>query len=639
MKTVVIFLLTILTANLFAQEDAYKSTLLSLCDVLLTTQINDLTDPNYGAMICPSTNPDDHPLHSRAAESVYPLAIAWKLTGNVKYRDAAIKLGNWLTTIQENSGEKAGGWSEIWPDPEQKGWFGTTTDQLISMAGAFPILKPFLKVSEIEKWNSSMHKAAEYVMVNFPIKSNINYNPTGAATLVLAYKNIDNPEESWLLKADSLMRIYTLKSIDRQNMLTGEGKGVDGGYNMAQSIGFIALYAILKNDSRIKQIAADLLKENELFVYPNGSVDNSWGTRSYKWSYESGTKTAPGVYFSFALLADMNPKFGAAGLKCLEYLNQKCTRDGWIVYGPHAKNHESSSPPCNYSTFARAQSIALAIEYGSIAKTNASFSATEQNWYKFFPDINVAVVRTKKIMATVSAYGEIRRYSRASVCRGGSISNLWYDGFGDNGYLQSASTASYSRIEKMHMPNENDLLPLTPRIEFNSDTSWFSNIFEANAEMEVQKHQDHFSVLTKGIMQSGNGRKSKVNFSLINSFYDSYLTKEYTVEGSLQEFRIIEPIVNDPGTKFILENDSTVLIKTALSNVEWELKIISSTVPVKLALGTDSNKYWCPFPAVEAYSVIIKFNTVSEAAQTIIIYLGEKDKLVSPKKKPEELTN
>jgi len=622
LKSAFLFLLIVSSANLYAQKDPYKITLLSLCDALLTTQINEPSDPNFGALVCPSSNPDNHPIHSRAAEAMYPFAIAYKLTGNVQYREAAIRSGNWLITIQETSGKKAGGWSENWPDPGQKGWFGTTTDQLISMAGAYPILKPFLSAGEIEKWNRAMENAADFIVVNFPIGGNINYNATGAATLLFTHKIADRPRQTWLVKADSLMT-NTLNNIDPQNFLVGEGNGVDEGYNIAQSIGYIALYAILKNDLRIKQIATDLLKVHDLFVYPNGSVDNSWGTRSFKWNYESGTKTAPGVYFSFALLSDMDPGFRAAGLKCLEYLNSRSIHNGWIGYGPHASNHTTSSPPCNYSTFARAQSIALAIEYGAKAK-NKTFPAQERNWYKFFPDIKVAVIRTNKIMATVSAYGEISRYPRESVCRGGSITNLWYDGFGENGFLQSSSSSSYNRIESIHMPIEKSLLPLTPRIEFTNDTSYYSNIFEASATMSVLKESDNIKVITTGSMQTIRGVKSNVNFSLTNRFYDSYLTKEITVGGESQQYRIVEPIVKDTGTTFHLENDSTVIIKTTSSNTEWELKIISSGLPCKITLGTDADKYWSPFPGVEAYPIIISFCTVSDAPQTLKIFLGKK---------------
>lgn len=137
LRQTIVLLLSVLSFNLFAQKEPYKSTLLTLYNTLITTQINNPADLNFGALVCPSSNPDDHPLHSRSAEAVYPFAVAWKLTGDIKYRDAAIKLGNWLIKLQETTGQKTGGWSEAWPDPEQKGWFGTTTDQLISLAGLF----------------------------------------------------------------------------------------------------------------------------------------------------------------------------------------------------------------------------------------------------------------------------------------------------------------------------------------------------------------------------------------------------------------------------------------------------------------------------------------------------------------------
>jgi hypothetical protein len=625
LKPILLFLILISSGNLFAQKDAYQATLQSLCDVLLTTQINTPDDPNFGALVCPSLNPENHPVHSRAAEAMYPFAIAYKLSKKPEYRDAAIKLGNWLIKIQQTSGKHAGGWSESWPDPEQKGWHGTTTDQLISMAGAYSIVKPWLSKAEIEKWNHSMSLGADYIVATFPI-GNVNYNPTGAATLLYTYQVSNKPKQRWLIKADSLMHTSTLNFITRDNFLSGEGKGVDEGYNIAQSIGYIALYGILKGDLKIKQIAADLLKKHALFVYPNGSIDNSWGTRSFKWNYESGTKTAPGVYFSFALLADMDPEFAATGLKCLDYLNTQAMEGGWIGYGPHASDHASSSPPCNYSTFARAQSIALAIDYGPKTKTLVKPVSTvkENSWYQFFPDIKVALVRTANMMATVAAYGEIGRYPRESVCRGGSVTNLWYDGFGATGFLQSSSSSAYQRIEDLHMPIEKDLMPLTPRIGFMSDSTYYSNVFEADVSMNVSKEADYVKVVATGYMRNKGGVKSNSSYNLTHQFYDSYLTKELTVSGDSQMYSLIEPIVKDKGTTFYLKNDSTVVIKTVGSNSEWELKVIGSTVPYKITLGVDADKYWSPFPGVNAYPIVISFSTVSAVSQTIKIFLGKK---------------
>lgn len=64
--------------------------LLQLCDHLISAQITDRADPDYGGLRCPSSNPEPHPVHSRAAEAVYPLAVAYQITGDERYRDAAI---------------------------------------------------------------------------------------------------------------------------------------------------------------------------------------------------------------------------------------------------------------------------------------------------------------------------------------------------------------------------------------------------------------------------------------------------------------------------------------------------------------------------------------------------------------------
>ncbi|HXK16873.1 MAG TPA: hypothetical protein VNG33_03630, partial [Polyangiaceae bacterium] len=81
-------------------QATYLAALYGLVDLLLTTQITDKSDKNYGALVSPSTNPDNHALHSRAAEAVYPLAVAYKHSQDQKYVKAALPLGDWLISLQ-----------------------------------------------------------------------------------------------------------------------------------------------------------------------------------------------------------------------------------------------------------------------------------------------------------------------------------------------------------------------------------------------------------------------------------------------------------------------------------------------------------------------------------------------------------
>jgi hypothetical protein len=78
---------------------------------------------------------------------------------------------------------------------------------------------------------------------------------------------------------------------------------------------------------------------------------------------------------------------------------------------------------------------ATAVELGSVASAVAPIPADMTGWFKYFPTLNTGVVRTSDIMATVTAYGSIATYPRESVVRGGSISALWFAGYGPTGFL------------------------------------------------------------------------------------------------------------------------------------------------------------------------------------------------------------
>src|SRR5690606_9850249 len=134
-----------------------EALLLRLCDRLMSVQITDPADPDCGALVCPSTNPELHPRHSRAAEAVYPLAVAYSRTGRVDLRRAAILLGDWLVSIHQ----PGGAWGESWPGHD--GWVGTTADQLISLAGAYPLLAFALEDPQRRAWLASIASAAAFV--------------------------------------------------------------------------------------------------------------------------------------------------------------------------------------------------------------------------------------------------------------------------------------------------------------------------------------------------------------------------------------------------------------------------------------------------------------------------------------------
>jgi hypothetical protein len=588
-------------------KEAYLKVLYELDDLMLTTQIGDMGDEDYGALVSPSTNPEQQPIHSRAAEAVYPLAVAYKHSQDEKYATAAIKLGNWLITVQEASGA----WIEEWP--AASGWDGTTADQLISLANAYVILKSKLTTQEDSAWVGSITRSADWVAANFP-KGNVNYVPTGAVGLLAANRAISSGKASWLTKAASLMT-QTVAAINDEDLLTGEGMGVDLGYNIAQSIGYIAMYGLMLPAPEYVTAAADLLKVHQYFMYPGGAIDNSWGTRNFKWTLESGTKTAPGVFFSFALLADKDPSFLRGAQLAMSWLDSHGRDDaGWLLYGPHAPRHASSSPPSNYGTFARAQSIATAIEYGPAATMLGQVPADQKNWLKHLPSVKTAVLRTDKIMATVTSYGEIRSYPREEMARGGSVSALWFEGYGSTGFLQVSSQTVYTREESKHMPIEQQLLPLTPRVETVSG-AYNTNLFDDKATLAATQDATGMHVTTGGALKNQAGTSNGVTYQWTYDFGPDSYTKQLQVSAG-KGLRIVEPFVDDTGNQYEVVGSDTFVIKTQAGS-EYTLKIESSSAPYTLAAGADKARFWNPFPGLDCYPVTI---TLSDAASYSIKY-------------------
>lgn len=585
----------------------YLTPLYRLCDGLLATQNLKTGDKNYGALVCPSTNPDNHPTHSRGGEAVYPFAVAFKKGGNAKYADAAVKLGNWMITVQNS----AGAWGEAWPNYD--GWDGTTADQVISLAGAYAILKDRLTSAENTAWTNSIRRASDWIEANFP-KGNLNYLPTGAVALKQASAVIPGAPSKWMTKAEALMKT-TMQSVNPDDFITGEGMGIDLGYNIAQTIGYVALYGILTDNKADVDFAARVLKTHAKFMYPNGAIDNSWGTRSYKWMLESGSKTAPGIPFSFGLVADRDPAFLRGAQLSVDFLSgYYIGKDNLIPYGPHASRHAGSNPPCIYSSFARAQSLATVIEYGPSATASAPIPSEAGNWSQYFPTAKTALLRTDKIMATVTAYDGILQYDRSEVVRGGSITNLWFEGYGPLGFLQTSSQTIYTREEDMHMPTEGTLLPLTPRIE-RPGASYATNLFDEKAALAVASEAGGaaYSATATGVLRTSGGGSAGVNFTWVHGFAADSYTSEVTVSAA-KGVDIVEPFVDNAGNRYALAGDSVFRI-TTVEGGEWELRVTSSTGPFTLASGEEKSKYWSPFPGLDCHPLTLKLGATG--SQTI----------------------
>lgn len=569
-----------------------------LCNDLLNIQNIDSSSENYGALFCSNKSCLDY--HTRASESVLPFAVAYKESGNKKYLKAAIITADWLIDEQQ----KDGAWIETPSD-----WTGTTTDQLLMMASAFPIIKSELSKAQKIKWINSIKLAADWLVRNMNHEfASINYCATTTATLMSVFKLI--PDSSYAKKAKKLSMLVASK-FDEDFFLTGEGNrirgtkyGIDIGYNMDMSLWGLGLYAKLANDEFINHYVKESLKRCIYFIYPDGSTDYSWGVRSSKWT-TFGSFTADGCQILFSLYSKDNPVYREAALANMKYF-MKMRVNGLLTYGPNYYDMYNE-PPCIYPTMCRAKNLAMAILYGDQTEGYAEKIPTQKiGWIKYFKTIDVALVRTKNFMSTVTAYRykDIRRGSDFKYMfrpSGGSITNLWVQNYG---YLQASSQTEYHQWENNYPVQDVNSLSITPRIEFTDSNAYYTNLYEFDSHMVISENDNFYAVRSFGELKDKNRWEGGIAYSLTNIISDNSVEKKVKLRfhGQKHAVDIVEPFIQNKNTVFKKINDYSVEISGGSREFIFELL----SKKFSLELGKDEEKYKQPFPSLKGYPITIK---------------------------------
>ena len=111
---------------------------------------------------------------------------------------------------------------------------------------------------------------------------------------------------------------------------------VDLLYNVEESLPNMAYYAVMANDMELFSLVERSMETHLEFMLPDGAWDNSWGTRSFKWTYWGG-RTSDGFMGGYYLMA------AARHPECLEAIRRnirllsKATHGG-LLYGGDRKS-------------------------------------------------------------------------------------------------------------------------------------------------------------------------------------------------------------------------------------------------------------------------------------------------------------
>jgi hypothetical protein len=459
----------------------YAHLLQRWCDSLLTHQLTVIKDPTlHGGLLCPACVL----IHGRCADAIYPILHMAHATGNSRYLQSALALYEWS---EQQVSRADGSWIN---DVNLSSWKGITVFHSIALAEALHHHGSILDRATRTRWTARLARAAKFLDGFISIDTgNINYPVTASLCFALCAQVLGEP--SYQDRARDLAH-SSLNYFTENNLLFGEGhpfnvvtrKGchpVDLGYNVEESLPALAQYAILTNDQAVLDQTITALRAHMEFMLPDGSWDNSWGTRNYKWSWW-GSRTSDGCHAAYLLLSPHEPKFREAAQRNLE-LMAACTHSGLLYGGPDYFAH--GDRPCIHHTFSHAKSLATVLDRGSAYLDPAPrlpLPCDNPTGLKQYPEIGVHLASIGPWRATVTEYDweYVERVQAngggtggGGSASGGALSLLYHRTLGP---ILTASMTEYQIIEISNQQTFRDSphMTLTPRIECRADLTFTS---------------------------------------------------------------------------------------------------------------------------------------------------------------------
>lgn len=468
--------------------DLMSGLLREWCGGLMRLQIPDADGPERaGAFRCPAC---PTLVHGRCGDASFPLLHVAAHDHRPDHLHAALRVRAWMRNVDA----PGGAWLN---DPgEAHTWKGITVFGAIALAESLKHHGDLLDRAVREAWTARLRDAIGFVDREFHWNnySNINYPVTASYALALCGGVLDDA------RLAQRGREFARRSLDfltrPTRLLYGEGKPyerttprgcvpVDLGYNVEESLPALVLYGLLTKDEEVLGPVTESLRAHLEFMLPDGGWDNSWGTRSYKWTWW-GSRTSDGCQPAYALLAAREPAFAVAALRNAELL-RACTRDGLLHGGPHAIAHGAA--PCVHHTFCHAKALATVLAHPAFDRgfdTEARLPRDLAHGVRAVPEIGVWLAAGGPWRATIAA-GDWFNTKAAMVTRqasGGSPGVLWHSRVG---IVLCASLADYVPWEPSNMPAlEGPDTPLTPRIEIaGADGARWSNLYDPAAQVET----------------------------------------------------------------------------------------------------------------------------------------------------------
>lgn len=584
-----------------------KNLLTEWCDGMLARQIDEPNNPIHdGALACPSC---EH-IHGRCWEAVYPFLHLAKATGNEKYLQAGIRLFDWSANVSGADGR----WTN---DLNPKSWHGTSIFGAIALAEAIHYHGDLLTEEQLAAWKARLNKAGsgylwkDFKTLNF---TNVNYGFTAVHGFDLMGQVLG--EQKYIDRSRDLAKGIKDYFTEPNKLLFGEGKPynnrsgrgllpVDLGYNVEESLNGVTLYALHQKDEELLKLLQQSLEGHMEFMLADGTWDNSWGTRQFKWTCW-GSRTSDGCQSAYAMMAGRNPALGTAAFKNAELL-ARCTADGLLHGGPHFVTHGVA--PCIHHTFAHAKVLAFIQDnLKSLPKVDKATPLPREvaTGIKHFPELAVWLPAQGPWRGTISAYDSIYRTKSEpdyiQHATGGSLAVLYHNSVG---LIFAASMAKYLEVEPLNQQaNPGEDFAFTPRVEIKKDGGWYTNLYDLKAEVTPKEEEGKLAFKVKTTLQDKDRKiipNDIAQFDLHYQFEDSKTTITAKPSGnasSQETATLVLPIISPTGEKVRQVSETRIEIDKPNGTV-----VIEATTPLTIK-ETEKARAFNQVPGCEAVPIL-----------------------------------
>ncbi|HEX3985680.1 MAG TPA: hypothetical protein VHX13_03635 [Acidobacteriaceae bacterium] len=588
-----------LSAHGDEHANLYADLLHSWCDGLLTRQVCMGDAATRGGFLCPSCVL----IHGRCGEATYPLLHIAHTSGDDRYLRAALLVHDWS---ERQVSQADGSWIN---DVTLSSWKGITVFHAIALAEALRHHASLLDSATRSRWTDRLAVAAKFLDSYITIETgNINYPVTSSLAFILCGQVLG---EHRYLDRGRKMAHAVLDFFTPSGILFGEGhpqrgltpKGcrpVDLGYDVEESLPSLGMYAVLAKDTVVRDQVVAAMRAALDFMLPDGSWDNSWGTRNYKWSWW-GSRTTDGCHPGFIMLAQYEPRLKEAARRNLE-LMAACTHNGLLYGGPDYFVHGDF--PCIHHTFTHAKALATVLDECPDPLPAAPLPLPRDEPYglRSFPVFDTHLAAVGDWRATVTAYdcpyeGEVTAKPRGGHVSGGALAMLFHRSLGP---VLSASMTRYEMIEISNQQACRDVphMPLTPRIELNqaghtyvSDTDYAATLTARHSEGRVD-FEAHGRLLSVARLSLPGG--------------DVRYTLRYRLDpGSVEITALVENSA-PPGARFILP----VIARAADRVQQPSVSAVRISKPAGQLVIRSSRSTFDPIPETRSFNLVPGFECV-----------------------------